>query len=339
MLLLTYFLIAVGISFLCSILEAVILSLTPAYVQSLSKTNPKLAQRLSNQKENIDLSIGAILTLNTFAHTLGAAGVGAEAVKIFGEEFMFYISAVLTLLILIFSEIIPKTIGAVYWKQLSGISSYIINILVFITYPLLLVMNRITSFISSKKDHKNITKEEIEAVVSIGESEGILKEKDGEIIENILHLNSIKVKDIYTPRKVIFTLSLNDLKRITQNKAENIIELEKLKEYSRVPIYDKNIDDIIGVLLSKEFFFDYINNTNNIEKLVKPVYSVNENISVSRLLDLFLKKKEHLFIVVDNFGQTEGIVTLEDAMETMLGQEIIDELDKNINLREIAKQS
>jgi CBS domain containing-hemolysin-like protein len=339
MLLLTYFLIAVGISFLCSILEAVILSLTPAYVQSLTKTNPKLAKRLVRQKDNIDLSIGAILTLNTFAHTLGAAGVGAEAVKIFGEEFMFYISAVLTLLILIFSEIIPKTIGAVYWKQLSGISSYLINILVFITYPLLLVMNKITAFISSKKDHKNITKEEIEAVVSMGESEGVLKEKDGNIIENILHLNSIKVKDIFTPRKVMFTLSIEDLKRISQNKIDNDLELEKLKEYSRVPIYDKNIDDIVGVLLSKEFFFDYIKNTRDIEKLVKPVYSVNENISVSRLLDLFLKKKEHLFMVVDNFGQTEGIVTLEDAMETVLGQEIIDELDKNIDLREIAKNS
>lgn len=173
----------------------------------------------------------------------------------------------------------------------------------------------------------------------MGESEGVLKEKDGNIIENILHLNSIKVKDIFTPRKVMFTLSLEDLKRISQNKIDNDLELEKLKEYSRVPIYDKNIDDIVGVLLSKEFFFDYIKNTRDIEKLVKPVYSVNENISVSRLLDLFLKKKEHLFMVVDNFGQTEGIVTLEDAMETVLGQEIIDELDKNIDLREIAKNS
>lgn len=287
MLLLTYFLIAIGISFLCSILEAVILSLTPAYIQSLSKTKPKLARRLIKQKKDIDLSIGAILTLNTFAHTLGAAGVGAEAVKIFGQEFMFYISAILTLLILVFSEIIPKTIGAVYWKQLSGISSYIIKILVFLTYPLLTVMNKITALISNKKDKKNITKEEIEAVVNIGEREGIIKEKDSEIIENILYLNNVRVKDIYTPRKVMFSLSLDDLKNVFDSRKD----LEKLKEYSRIPIYNKDIDDIVGVVLSKEYFFEHINKSDEIEKLIKPVFKVSENLSVSKLIDLFLKKK------------------------------------------------
>lgn len=337
MLLLTYFTIAVGVSFLCSILEAVLLSLTPAYIGSLKESNPKLAKRLVKQKKDIDLSIGAILTLNTFAHTLGAAGVGAEAVKIFGQEYMFYISAILTILILVFSEIIPKTIGAVYWKQLSGISSYIIQILVFITYPLLVVMNKITAIISSKRDKKAITKEEIEATVNIGESAGIIKEKDSLIIENILDLNSIKVKDIYTPRKVMYAISLEELNNSFNKKTDSAIDLKKLKEHSRIPIYDKNIDDIVGIIFAKEYFHDYIDGVNNVGKLIKPVFKISENISVSKVLDMFLKKKEHLFLVVDKFGQTEGIVTLEDAMETLLGREIVDELDKNIDMREVAK--
>jgi CBS domain containing-hemolysin-like protein len=330
--------IAVGVSFLCSILEAVLLSLTPAYIESLKDTKPKIAKRLENQKKQIDLSIGAILTLNTFAHTLGAAGVGAEAVKIFGQEYMFYISAILTILILVFSEIIPKTIGAVYWKQLSGISSYIIRILVFITYPLLIIMNKITAVISSGKDKRIITKEEIEATVNIGESAGIIKEKDSIIIENILGLNNIKVKDIYTPRKVMFSLSLEELNNSFNKKENSSLNLKKMKEYSRIPIYDRNIDDIVGIILSKEYFFDYIDNTKNVGKLIKPVFKISENISVSKLLDMFIKKKEHLFIVVDKFGQTEGIVSLEDAIETLLGREIVDELDENIDMREYAKR-
>ena len=152
MLLILYFFIAVGISFLCSILESVLLSLTPVYISSIKNTKPKTATLLKNQKKDIDKSIGAILTLNTFAHTLGAAGVGAEAVKIFGEEYMFFISALLTLLILIFSEIIPKTIGAYYWKDLSGISARLINVLIIITYPLLTLMKHITTLISPKRE-------------------------------------------------------------------------------------------------------------------------------------------------------------------------------------------
>ncbi|MEA3290438.1 MAG: DUF21 domain-containing protein, partial [Campylobacterota bacterium] len=173
MLLFTYFFIAVGISFLCSILESVLLSITPAYIEVLKEEKPKSGKLLEEQKKNIDISIAAILTLNTFAHTLGAAGVGAEAARMFGEQYMFYISAILTLLILIFSEIIPKTLGAYYWKELAPISAKITSALVFITYPLLKLMQKITALISkNKKFTTEITKEEIEATVHMGEEAG-----------------------------------------------------------------------------------------------------------------------------------------------------------------------
>lgn len=338
MLLLIYFMLAVGVSFLCSILEAVLLSQNQSYIESLKATKPNLAKRLEKQKQNIELSIGSILTLNTFAHTLGAAGVGAEAVKIFGDEYMFYISAILTILILVFSEIIPKTIGAMYWKELAGISSRLIQLLTFITYPLLYIMNFITSFISKNRPIETITKEELKATINMSEEAGIIKQKDFRIIENILKYSKVKVKEIYTPRKVLFSLNQDDLINSLENKASKNIEMDKLKEYSRIPIFNENIDDIVGVIFSKEYFHEFIENTlENKKDIIRPVFKINENIPISKLLDLFLSKKEHMFIVVDHYDQTKGIVTLEDVLEELLGTEIVDEFDTIINKREEAK--
>jgi len=335
MLMFTYFFIAVGISFLCSILEAVLLSITVSHVQIVKEENEKLGLLMEHQKSNIDFSIAAILTLNTFAHTLGAAGVGAEAVKIFGEEYMFYISAFLTILILVFSEIIPKTLGAYYWKSLAGFSTRTIKILTFITYPILIVMNKITTLITPKKK-ETITKEEIIATANVAEERGVLKGNESEMIGNLLQLHEVKVKDIFTPRSVLFSVQKDVL--INSFKSNSLIDLNKFKEYSRVPVYDDNIDDIIGVVISKEYFYEYIENTlQNKEQIIKPIFSVNENIPISKLIDMFLTKKEHMFIVVDNYGQTEGVVTLEDAVETLLGVEIVDELDTNVDMREVAR--
>ncbi len=338
MLLLTYFCIAVGISFLCSILEAVILSTTPTYIEVIKNSRPKVGKRLENQKKDIDKSIGAILTLNTFAHTLGAAGVGAEAVKIFGIEYMFYISAFLTILILVFSEIIPKTIGAYYWKELSAVSSFFIAFLVFITYPLLILMKFITNAIAKDQNRNSITKDELEATVAMGEEAGILKEKELHIIENIFDINDIKVKDIFTPRNVLFALQKDTLLNSLTLHDKTEIALEKLKEYSRIPIYNKDIDDVIGIIFSKEYFYEFIEDKlENKNDIIKPVFKVNKNIPISKLLDLFISRQEHLFIVVDNYDQTDGIVTLENAIETLLGLEIVDEFDNTINMRELAK--
>ena len=335
MLILTYFLIAIGVSFLCSILEAVLLSISASHIELVKQDNHKLGSQMQKQKQNIDYSIAAILTLNTFAHTLGAAGVGSEAAKMFGEDYMFHISAVLTLLILIFSEIIPKTLGAYYWRSLSGFSTRTIKFLIFVTYPLLIVLNKITNYITPK-DKEIITKEEIIATANIAEENGILRERESGVIENLLQLNEIKVRDIFTPRSVVFCVQKDDL--IDSFKTHKILDLEKFKEYSRIPVYGKDIDDIIGVVISKEYFYEYIeNNMKDKEETIKPIFSVNENIPISKLIDLFLIKKEHMFVVVDNYEQTKGVVTLEDAVETLLGVEIVDELDTNIDMREVAR--
>ena len=337
MLMLTYFLIAVGISFLCSILEAVLLSITQAHIEIVKNKNSTLGNLMQHQKDNIDLSIGAILTLNTFAHTLGAAGVGAEAVKLFGEEYMFYISAILTLLILVFSEIIPKTLGAYYWSSLSGICSRIIKVLVLITYPLLIIMNKMTNLLTPKEKRDKITKEEINAAANIAQENGIIKDKDSDIIENLLNLEDIKVKDIHTPRSVMVAFDEDEVIESFEDD-EKSLDFSKLKEYSRIPVYSSNVDNIVGMFFSKEYFHEYVeNNMKDKSKIIKPIFKVNENIPISKLLDLFLSRKEQLFIVVDNYGQTEGVVTLEDAIETLLGIEIVDEHDQNIDMRELAK--
>lgn len=335
MLILVYFLIAVGVSFLCSILEAVFLSISPSHVEIEKKDNQKLGLLMEHQKKNIDFSIAAILTLNTFAHTLGAAGVGAEAAKMFGEEYMFYISAVLTILILVLSEIIPKTLGAYYWKNLAGITTRIIKVLVIITYPILIVMNKITTYITPAKK-ETMTKDEILATATIAEKKGLLRGKETVMIENLLNLNEIKVKDVFTPRSVVFSVQKNDF--INSFKDKSKVDLKKFKEYSRVPIYDEDIDDIVGIVISKEYFHAMLEDDfEDIQSLIKPALRVNENISISKLIDMFLLKKEHLFIVTDNYEQTEGVVTLEDALESLLGAEIVDELDSNVDLRELAK--
>ncbi len=335
MLMLIYFLIAIGVSFLCSILEAVLLSITASHIEIVKKENNGLGSLMEHQKRNIDFSIAAILTLNTFAHTLGAAGVGAEAAKMFGDEYMFYISAVLTILILVLSEIIPKTLGAYYWKNLAGFATRAIKVLVVITYPILIVMNKITTYITPAKK-ETITKDEILATASIAERKGILRVKETAMIENLLKLNEIKTKDIFTPRSVVFSVQKTAFLNSFTDRSS--VDLEKFKEYSRVPIYDADIDDIIGIVISKEYFHELLEDKyENKEDLIKPVQRVNENIAISKLIDMFLTKNEHLFIVTDNYEQTEGVVSLEDALESLLGAEIVDELDSNVDLRELAK--
>ncbi|MGM0518625.1 MAG: CNNM domain-containing protein [Campylobacterota bacterium] len=337
MLMFIYFFIAVGVSFLCSILEAVLLSIDKAHVEVTKNKNKSLGSLMQKQQDGIDYSIGSILTLNTFAHTLGAAGVGAEAVKLFGQEYMFYISAILTILILVFSEIIPKTIGAYYWKALSGFSTRVISFLVFITYPLLFVMSKITSFITTNENKNKITKEEITAATNIALKDGIIKNKDSNIINNLLNLENIKVKDIHTPRSVVESFSEDEVIQSLESKDEKL-DFVKLMQHSRIPVYSTNIDSITGVLFSKEYFLEYIeDNLQDKSKIIKPVFSVYENIPISKLIDLFISRKEQLFIVVDRYDQTEGIVTLEDAIETLLGSEIVDEQDKFTDMRELAK--
>ena len=333
-LLLTYLLIALFVSFMCSILEAVLLSSTPSYIESISKKEESNAINiLKDLKANIDRPISSILTLNTFAHTMGAAGVGAQAQLLFGNEWQAVIAFVLTLLILYFSEIVPKTIGALYWKSLLTPSAYLISFMIKITYPFVLISSLITNYISKgKKDEINFSREEIMAAVSLGEKEGSVHSKESVLIENLFKLKSIKIKEIMTPRSVVFALNAD----VT---VEEAIEDDRMYIHSRIPIYNESIDDIIGIVFNQTILEESVEERDDtlLRNITFPVHKISENVPVSVLIDLFVKRKTHLFIVHDNYGQTSGVVTLEDAIETLLGVEIVDEMDEVEDMQAFAK--
>ncbi len=330
-LLFVYLAFTIGISFLCSIAEAAILSLNMSHINVIKKEKPKVGELLEKFKKDMDIPIAAILIFNTIANTLGAAGIGAEAARVFGMEWVFYISVGLTLAILFFSEIIPKTIGATYYKQLAPMVAYLVRIFIFVSYPLILITLFVTRKISNNNDAHMITREELLETTLLVEDSGEIGEKESDIIENILKLNKIKVSDILTPRSVVFALEKG-------TKISEALENEGINRFSRVPVFVDSIDNIVGVVLSKQVFKKAIENQEDtIDSLISPIFSINENIPVSYVLDLFIKRKEHMFLVTDKYEQTEGIVTLEDCIETLLGLEIMDEFDITEDMQKLAK--
>ncbi|HUH41593.1 MAG TPA: CNNM domain-containing protein [Sulfurimonas sp.] len=333
-LLITYLLIALIVSFLCSILEAVLLSSTNSYVESLSNgQNDSLVNKLKNLKSNIDRPISSILTINTFAHTMGAAGVGAQAQIVFGEEWQALVAFVVTLLILYLSEIIPKTIGALYWKKLLIPSAYIIEFMMVISTPFTWVSSILTNFISKNKPYQsNFSRDEIMAIVAMGEREGAILSKESDLIENLLKLKNIKAKDIMTPRSVVFALRAD-------TKIEEAIEDDRMYIHSRIPIFRDTLDDIVGIVFNQKILEESNEDHDEItlESISHEVHMVSENLPVPQLIDLFVKRKTHLFIVFDNYGQTVGVVSLEDAIETLLGVEIVDEMDEIEDMQLFAK--
>jgi CBS domain containing-hemolysin-like protein len=333
-LLILYFTLAVGISFLCSILEAVLLSVNMSYIAVLEKEKPTVGKLLRLHKENISKSIASILILNTVAHTLGAAAVGAQASILFGNDAVVIISMIMTFAILFLSEIIPKTIGAVYWKELAPMSTHIIRIFIWLTYPIILTTLFVTDKISKGKDDSHsLTKEELLESMLLSEDDGVIDEKESDFIENILTLDNKKVSEILTPRSVIFGIEQD------MTIKEVIATQQAIFKFSRIPIYKNSIEDVIGVVLTKKIFKQaLIDDSVTIGSIKKDIFSINENIPVSKALDLLITKKDHMFLVMDNYDQTEGIVTLEDCVETILGIEIMDESDTTEDMRELAKR-
>lgn len=332
-LLILYFCLAIGISFLCSILESALLSINMSYVAVLEDINPKAGATLRFLKENLNKSIASILILNTIANTLGAAAVGAQAENVFGSHFVFYVSVALTFAILFISEIIPKTIGAIYHKELAPFAAYMIRLFVFITYPIILTTLFVTDKISkNKKGGEALSKDELIHSTLISEHEGVIDEYESDVIENVLQMDDIKVKDILTPRSVVFSLC-QDL------KIRECIKEKELFSFSRIPVYKENRDHITGLVLTKKLFEQaFIDDSVSVESIKMDIFTVNENLPVSKALNMFIKRKEHMFLVVDSYEQTEGIVTLEDCIETLLGVEIMDESDSIEDMRLFAKQ-
>ena len=332
-LLVLFFVLSVSVSFLCSILESVLLSVTMSYICVLEEEKPSVGALLRSHKKHINKSIASILILNTIANTLGAAAVGAQAAKLYGNDAVVYVSVVLTFVILFLSEIIPKTIGAIYWKQLAPMSAGIIRFFIFITYPIILSTLFVTNKISKGKESSHaLTKEELLHSMYLSEDDGLIDEKESDFIENILKLNKIKVSEVLTPRSVVFAVEEN-------MTIKEIIETQPaIFKVSRIPVYRGSMEDVTGIVLTKKIFKQaLVDDSVSVSSIKKRIYTINENIPVSKALDLFIAKKEHMFLVLDNYDQTEGILTLEDCVETVLGVEIVDESDSTDDMRQLAK--
>ncbi len=333
-LLIIFFFASVSISFICSVLESVLLSVNISYVSVLEKERPKVGQLLRWHKENINKSIASILILNTIANTLGAAAVGAQASSIWGSDVVAYVSIILTFSILYISEIIPKTIGAIYWKSLAPLSAKIIQLFIWITYPIIITTLFVTDKISKgNEDSNSLTKDELLESMLLSEDEGVIDEKESDYIENVLKLDERKVLDILTPRSVVFALEQNQtVKEVLERQPE-------IFKFSRIPVYDETIDNVTGIILVKKLFKQALlkDDSVTLKEIKYDMFSINENIPVAKALDLFISKKEHMFLVLDTYDQTEGIVTLEDCVETVLGIEIMDESDTTEDMRALAK--
>jgi CBS domain containing-hemolysin-like protein len=330
-LLFIYLGVAIGVSFLCSILEAVLLSITPSYIERVKLSNPKAGKRIMRAKQQMDESLSSILILNTFAHTMGAAGVGSQAVQIFGQQWETLIAVLLTLVILYCSEIIPKTLGATFWQRLAIPSVIIINLLVKLVYPLVWISTSITKLFTRHSGNE-VTREEIIALASISHKEGILFSQENDYLSNVLTLRDKTTDEILTPRTVVHMLDASISVRDALNHPTT-------GQFSRIPVFRGNQDNVIGKVVKVDLF-DAERNGNGDETLtnyIKPIFRVSDKLSVHKLLDLFIKRRSHLFLVEDEFGQTEGVVSLEDAIETLIGREIVDERDPVEDMQALAK--
>ncbi|BDD05462.1 hemolysin family protein [Aureibacter tunicatorum] len=331
-LLIFYLCIALFTSFLCSILEAILLSTPIHYLKIQKEKGEKSASSILHYKENIDEPLSAILSLNTVAHTIGAAGVGAQATIVFGEAYFGIVSAILTILILVLTEIIPKTIGARYWKQLILTSAPVLKILIFITYPLVKLSAIITKLISGDTSDKTTSREEISALAHIGKEEGIFEEKENKIIQNLIKLKNVKVKDIMTPRVVVSVSDQNmSLKKFMKSKAS--------LRFSRIPIYSENEENITGYIFRYEVFEKLAENQNELQlkDIKREIIVMPNSVPIYDAWELMLSKKEHIALIIDEYGGMDGIVTLEDIIETLLGFEIIDEKDTVTDMQEYAR--
>jgi len=331
-LLIFYLCLSIAVSFLCSLLESVILSVSPAYIAVLEKDHHKRGPLLRDLKENIDRPLAGILTLNTVAHTVGAAGVGAQVLKVFGNDLVALSSILLTLAILIFSEIIPKTIGAVHAKRLAPFCSVVIKYLIYITYPFVILSELLHDFLDSDEHESSITREEMIVTAELGADEGAIRRNESTVIQNLLTLNKLEVTDIMTPRSVMFALD-------QKNTVGKIFDEHKNLEFSRIPVFNDTLDDVTGFVLRYKLMEAYSQDLDDwpLEKFSNPLHTVPETISVAACMDQFIKRKEHIFLVVNEYGSPDGIVTLEDVVETLLGVEIVDETDSVEDLRKHAR--
>lgn len=352
-LLIFYAIISIFFSFLCSILEAVLLSITPTFLNVKKKEGKAYASELEELKKDVDRPLIAILTLNTIAHTVGAILVGVQAKvayaesygteqqRVLGIEFtedvmVGIVSTVMTILILVASEIIPKTIGATYWKQLANFTAKALNILIF---PLkwtgiLWVLQLTTKLIGGKGHGSVLSREGFVAMADIAHEEGVFEENESKVIKNLLTFKEVQAKDIMTPRTVMKTDS-------EQTNIKSFFDENQNIRFSRIPIYSGDPDNITGLVLKDEVFKEMAlgNGDKTLSEIKRKIIVVNRSMPIPKLFEQLVESRNHMALVVDEYGSVSGLVTMEDVIETLLGLEIMDESDNVSDLQLLARRS
>jgi len=337
-LLIAFSLLAIVISFLCSMWEAVLLSITPSYAQIKLKEGTRVGRRLQVFKENIDRPLAAILTLNTIAHTVGAVGVGNQATQIWAETNPFATSVlvpvIMTLAILVLSELIPKTLGANFWKELAPFTVKSLSLVIAVLFPLIWFSQFITKALKRDKTKSVFSRKDFLAMAEVGANQGVFEKRESDIILNLLKFNSIRAKDVMTPRVMVKAASRD----ITIGQ---LYDSKQSISFSRILLHaGKTIDTITGYILKDELLTKLVENKEDepIHLLERKILAVPESFQIPDLFSRFLKEREHIAIVVDEFGGMSGIVTMEDVIETLLGLEIVDESDRVEDMRALARK-
>lgn len=337
-LLVVFFLISIVVSFLCSLWEATLLSITPSYAQLKLKEGTQTGRKLQAFKKNVDRPLAAILTLNTIAHTVGAIGVGAQAAIIWSEAnpliTSVFVPAVMTLAILILSEIIPKTIGATHWQGLAPFTVNSLTVVIIVLYPLVWLSQQITRAMKRGSGHSVFTHSEFLAMAEIGVEEGLVDPRQSEIIRNLFELHAVPVKDVMTPRTVVTSASEDMLIR-------TFFEANKKLPFSRIPLYEGDSKEKVNGYFMKDTLLSSLLHglgERPLKALHREIMVVPETLGIRDVFNAFLERQEQIALVVDEFGGMEGIVTMEDLVETLLGTEIMDEYDDVADMRRLAKR-
>ena len=332
-LLLVYLCLSIGVSFMCSILEASILSVTPSFIELKEQEGHPRAGKLRALRDNIDRPLSAILSLNTVANTVGAASVGAQAMEVFGEAYFALFSAVLTLVILIFAEIIPKTIGSRFWRSIALPSTALLQVMIYIAFPLVFIAKLVSSLIAGKDKATSVSREEIDVLTQIGTQEGVFEESEGKVIRNMIRLKEVLIRSIMTPRTVVVKAS-EDI------SLEEFFKSHELIQHSRIPLYSGDTDNFTGYVLKYDILTHYAKGqrTEKLKSLKRPLLFSYESFNIAELFQTLIKEKEHISMIVDEYGSVVGMVTMEDIIETMLGLEILDEKDNQVDMQQLAKE-
>ena len=334
-LLIVFLLVSIIFSFLCSVWEAVLLSITPSFTQMKLQEGGELGTTLQTFKDNIDRPLAAILTLNTIAHTVGAIGVGAQAVKIWGASIMStaVVPVLMTLAILILSEIIPKTIGANYWQELSGFTVKCLKFVMWVLAPLVYVSQIITKALKKDKDASVLSRADFGAMAELGTQQGVFDEGESNILRNLLRFNTIFASNVMTPRTVMVSSDQQVSVQEFHNTHPNL-------RFSRIPVYDTSPDHITGYVLKDEILKSLVDGEGDkpLVSIRRDVLAVKQNFPIPELFTHFTQKREHIAIVMDEFGGTAGLVTMEDVIETLLGLEIVDEQDSATDMQALARK-